>query len=150
MKYLTEVWKQFNVLLKLRRAVRNEFDKLAEVQNKINYKYDVLVSDYGVVKLIAKNPSRRMELLNAIMPTMFLLPEQKEYADLIQEQKDSFKLQANTIKGMPVYQWLMRDMQTEVQKVLFEKAEKEADLIAGKTMLYTIDVLRQKIDNLSR
>lgn len=149
-KYLKETWNQFNVLLKLRKAVKNEFERLVEVQKKVEYKYDVMISEYGVIKMIAKNPEKRMELLNAIMPVMFLLPEQKEYEDFTQEQLDSFKIQANTIKNTPAFQWLMRDMQNEAQKILFEKAVGETDLIAGKTMLYTLDVLRQKIDNLSK
>ena len=57
---------------------------------------------------------------------------------------------ADAIKRSYVWQLLVKDMKNVSNKMLYEKSISTDDMIFGKACLYTIDVLENKLDNLSK
>ena len=55
---------------------------------------------------------------------------------------------ASTIQDLYVWEILIKDMKYLANKQMYEKSKTIDDMIAGKFMLYTIDILEKKIDNL--
>jgi hypothetical protein len=57
---------------------------------------------------------------------------------------------AQALKEMLVFQVLLKDMKHLANKMMYENSKDVDDMVFGKAMLYNIDVLERKIDNLSK
>lgn len=57
---------------------------------------------------------------------------------------------ADAIKRSYVWQLIVKDMKNVSNKMLYEKSKTVDDMIFGKACLYTIDVIENKLDNLSK
>lgn len=57
--------------------------------------------------------------------------------------------QAKLIRNLKLWELLISEMKYGAQDLMYNKALKYDDMVAGKWMLYTLDVLQKKIDNLS-
>lgn len=62
----------------------------------------------------------------------------------------SFRSQAITIKESTVWELLLKDMKLIANKKMYESSTTIDDVVFGKAMLYTLDVLDKKIDSLSK
>lgn len=70
--------------------------------------------------------------------TMIPLPEMKE-----------LQSQAKTLLKFGVYSDIMQSLKGTANQMLFEKSKTTDDMIFGKAMLYTLDVLDQKLKNIA-
>lgn len=57
---------------------------------------------------------------------------------------------AQTIKEMYVWKQLMKDMKWEANKRMYFDSKTTEDILAGKMILWTIDVIEKKLENLSK
>jgi hypothetical protein len=57
---------------------------------------------------------------------------------------------AEVIKKMTTWELLVKDLQWTANDAIFNKSKTEADLIFPKAVLYTLDVMQKKLDNLSK
>ena len=57
---------------------------------------------------------------------------------------------ADNLKQMYVWQLLNTELKYLANKQMFEKSNSIDDIIFGKAMLYNLDLLEKKIDNLSK
>jgi hypothetical protein len=66
------------------------------------------------------------------------------------EAKQEIVSQANIIQEMELWRMLVRDMKYQANKRMYTESKDIDDMIFGKAMLYSLDVLEQKLKNLSR
>lgn len=57
--------------------------------------------------------------------------------------------QAKLIRNLKLWELLNNEMKFGAQDLMYNKALKYDDMVAGKWMLYTLDVIQKKLDNLS-
>ena len=57
---------------------------------------------------------------------------------------------AKAIKDMYVWQMLIKDMKHEANKIMYTKSKTTDDILAGKMVLWAIDIMEQKLENLSK
>jgi len=69
---------------------------------------------------------------------------------LSNEMVDQLQNEAEYIKNSITFQLLMDDMEYLAHQTMFEKSTSFDDMLFGKAMLYNIDVLKKKIDNLAK
>lgn len=65
------------------------------------------------------------------------------------KQKDTIIGQAKEIRNMDLYILLCNEMEFLGNKKIYFDSGNEIDLLFGKAVLWTIDVLKQKVDNLA-
>ena len=70
--------------------------------------------------------------------------------EISKDRKQSFISQAHTIAQLPLWEQLIKDMKVISNQRMFEKGTSVDDIMFGKAMLYTIDVMERKIANLRR
>lgn len=63
---------------------------------------------------------------------------------------DELRSGAETLKSMYVFQLLMKEMKHAANQRMYQHSKSDADIVFGKAMLYSIDVLEKKIINLSQ
>lgn len=68
---------------------------------------------------------------------------------LSEEQINSLIQQAKTLQGLELFHLLLAEMKFISNKRMFDEALSTEDLLGGKWMLYTIDVLSKKVYNIS-
>jgi len=56
---------------------------------------------------------------------------------------------ARSIKNMYVWKMINKDMKYQANKLIYEKSKNVDDILFGKAMLYTLDVVDRKLENLS-
>ena len=56
---------------------------------------------------------------------------------------------ARSIKNMYVWQMINKDMKYQSNKLIYEKSENTDDILFGKAILYSLDVIDKKLKNLS-
>ena len=69
---------------------------------------------------------------------------------LDQMSKDDITSGADAIKRMVTWQLLVKDLTWIANDAIFNKSKTEADLIFPKAILYTLDVMEKKLENLSK
>jgi DNA topoisomerase VI subunit A len=70
---------------------------------------------------------------------------------LTDNQRDDLSSQAQVIKDLEVTEILLREMENVACKAMYKQGEDDLEALKfGKHILWTIDVLRKKIHNLSR
>lgn len=69
---------------------------------------------------------------------------------LTREIADKIKTEAGTFNDSLVWEFLTNDMKYVSNQRMWEKSENIEDVLAGKIMLYTIEVMRKKLENLSK
>ena len=57
---------------------------------------------------------------------------------------------AASIKEMLVWQQLLKDMKYEANRMMFDTSLKYEDMLAGKMVLWTLDVMEKKLASLSK
>ena len=57
---------------------------------------------------------------------------------------------ANLLKSMDLWNILLDCMRYEANKVLYETSKTPEDMIFGKAMLYALQIMEKKVENLSR
>lgn len=63
---------------------------------------------------------------------------------------DVIKREAEILENSQTLKLLLLDMEYVAQKIMFEKSQTYDDMMMGKAVLYTTDVLRKKIKNLAK
>lgn len=66
------------------------------------------------------------------------------------EKIESIKVDAKTFRDSVIWKLLSDDMKYVANKRMFEVSESMDDMMAGKMVLYTIDLINKKLDNLSK
>ena len=66
------------------------------------------------------------------------------------EDVDSLKQDAEFIKNSTTFKFLLDDMRYISNQIMFEKCQSYDDMMFGKAMLYTIDILEKKVKNLAK
>ena len=61
-----------------------------------------------------------------------------------------FKKDAEIMKELPLWELLSNDLKHIANKQMFEKSTCDDDMIFGKAMLYNLDIIEKKINNLAR
>ena len=69
---------------------------------------------------------------------------------LTKEMVDRIHEEAELLDNSVVMKLVLDDMDYLAQKTMFEKSTSFDDVIFGKAMLYTTDILRKKIKNLTK
>jgi len=106
------------------------------------------------IKLIAINWVVR-NLLKSITEEEVLRPDKKggiiyRGRTLSKEMRDRLQDEAEMLENSYTLKFILEDMEYLANKTMFEKSSKFDDLLFGKAMLYTIDVLKKKIHNLAK
>lgn len=57
---------------------------------------------------------------------------------------------ARAIKEMFVWKQLLKDMRYEANKMMFDNSLKYEDMLSGKMVLWTLDVMEKKLESLSK
>lgn len=57
---------------------------------------------------------------------------------------------AQTIQQILTWKLLVREMKVVANKMIYFNSKTQEDIIGGKMMLYTIDIMEKKLDNLSK
>ena len=70
--------------------------------------------------------------------------------DLPAEDVEALKAGAEVLQNSKVLHLLLLDVEFLAQKLMFEKASTYDDMMFGKAILYTVDILKKKIDNLAK
>lgn len=68
---------------------------------------------------------------------------------LSKEDAEAIKKGAAAFQDSIIWKVLLKEMQYAANQRMFEKSTSENDILFGKAMLYTIDILDRKIINLS-
>lgn len=95
-------------------------------------------------------------LFNGVSEKDFLVFDKNKNLFLIDGKKVSnstlkiIKEQAKYIKNSVTFDLLLKEMKSVSHLRMFEKSETPNDLLAGKMMLYNIEVQKRKIHNLSQ
>lgn len=104
----------------------------------------------------------RNQLLNIILKDIFkaITPDEvlqykggKFYVQgeaLPDEMKSKLIAEAQTIKQTALWDYLIKDMQHVASKKLYNEAQSDDDMFFGKAMLFAVEVIRNKLDNLSK
>lgn len=66
-----------------------------------------------------------------------------------EEVKQKLLVDAQVLRSMDLFRLLMDCMKYEANKQLYETSKTPDDLIFGKAMLLTIDILQKKVDKLA-
>ena len=61
------------------------------------------------------------------------------------EQVKSYAEQARTIKQLPVWELMVKEMQAAANDKMYQKSLSYDDMVAGKWMLYTLDILDKNL-----
>lgn len=69
---------------------------------------------------------------------------------LSNEMVDQLQNEAEYINNSITFKLLMDDMEYLAHQTMFEKSQSFDDVMFGKAMLYNIDVLKKKINNLAK
>ena len=69
---------------------------------------------------------------------------------LIKGRKEIIIAEAHTWINSKLWEVLRRDIQYQANKLMFEKSKTELDLISGKLWLYTLDVIKTRIESLAQ
>lgn len=69
---------------------------------------------------------------------------------LDQMSKDDITSGADAIKRMVTWQLLIKDLKWTANDAIFNKSKTEADLIFPKAILFTLDLMEKKLENLSK
>jgi hypothetical protein len=106
------------------------------------------------LKLIAINWVVK-NLLKSITEEDVLRPDKKggiiyRGRTLSKEMCDRLQDEAEMLENSYTLKFILEDMEYLANKTMFEKSSKFDDLLFGKAMLYTIDVLKKKIHNLAK
>lgn len=70
--------------------------------------------------------------------------------ELAPSQVDDLAREARDIQSTNVYKLILSEMTFEANKKIFFDSRSESDLVAGKMVLWTLDVLSRKVDNLGK
>lgn len=70
--------------------------------------------------------------------------------ELSSEDTESIRTEAEVLQNSRVLQLLLLDVEYLAQKLMFEKASSYDDMMFGKAILYTTDILKKKIKNLAK
>lgn len=57
---------------------------------------------------------------------------------------------AKTLKQLNTFKMLMQEMKYLSNKRMFEHSKTNDDILFGKAMLYAVDILESKVDNISK
>lgn len=66
------------------------------------------------------------------------------------EMQDQIQVEAEYIKNSITFKLIMDDMKYLANETMFTKSSKFDDMLFGKAMLYVIDLLIKKINNLAK
>lgn len=66
------------------------------------------------------------------------------------KQRETIVGQAKELKNMDVYILLMNEMEYLANKKMYYESDDENGILFGKAMLWVVDVLKKKVDNLSK
>jgi hypothetical protein len=69
---------------------------------------------------------------------------------LTKQSVESLAHEAKNIKSSELYKVMLNEMTFIANKKMFFDSTSETDILAGKMILWTLDVLSRKIDNISR
>jgi hypothetical protein len=95
-------------------------------------------------------------LFNAVTEDQFLRYDKAhgvfyfDGAQVSPQQVKAYGEQARAIRQLPIWNLLMKEMMFTANKKMYLDGTKDDDMVAGKWMLHTIDVLDQKLQNLSQ
>jgi hypothetical protein len=70
--------------------------------------------------------------------------------EMSDSDKEMLGKQAKLVKDLEVWKRIKSQMQEEAKKRMFERSKNFDDMIFGKACLYIIDVIEQKLENLSK
>lgn len=69
--------------------------------------------------------------------------------EISEDEKQNYVSEARTIIKLRLFKDIMESMKWTANERIFNNSQKDADIVYGKAMLYTLDVLQKKLDNLS-
>jgi hypothetical protein len=70
--------------------------------------------------------------------------------ELTVAQSHNLGSEARTILMLDVYKKLMSSMEYTAQEMIFTKSKNSDDLLFGKAVLYTLDVIQKKLENIAK
>lgn len=115
-----------------------------------------------ILKDASKTPQGRMEILSFITDDLFNMVTEKDTMQVVggklihngyalsQDEKNGIIEQAKDIRSFPLYKILLDELKWAANKKMYFSSTVIEDMMAGKLMLYSIDILEKKIDNLSK
>lgn len=69
--------------------------------------------------------------------------------DLTQDERTNLKIEANQFKQTRLWSILTNTIKQLAQQTMFQNAKNWDDMVAGKTMLYNIEVMEKTVETLS-
>jgi hypothetical protein len=105
------------------------------------------------LKVLASNYLLK-HLLNAITEDQILIHNGKKFIvggkELPEADYRDITSGAQAIKSMYVWQLLCKEMKYHANEDIFNKSQTIDDVMFGKAVLYTVDVMEKKLDKLSK
>jgi len=99
----------------------------------------------------SEDQKTKEEFLNIVMRELFCMPTEPEVFERIsEEERKTFIQDAKHISELPLWKKLMEEMRFIACRKMFEESKSWEELLGGKFMLYTLDVMEKKIGKLKR
>jgi len=76
--------------------------------------------------------------------------EHIDWEKVPQEKQRLYKEQARTINDFEFFNWIVGEMIREAEKKMFYESTDFNGMIGGKAMLYTLDVLKKKVEKIAK
>lgn len=105
---------------------------------------------------VARGESQKVkeEFLNIVMSNLFCMATEpellKELPKLPQKDREILVSEAQAFLSMPLWKILIQDMKAVACRKMYQESKSWEEMLGGKFMLYTIEVLEKKIENLSK
>jgi hypothetical protein len=74
-----------------------------------------------------------------------------EGSELLREDEvKNMSTEARTIMRLTIYEKIMDSLEATAEEMMFKKAKNVDDMMFAKAVLYTVDVIKRKIENIAK
>jgi hypothetical protein len=99
----------------------------------------------------SEDQKTKEEFLNIVMRHLFCMPTEPEIFEKLPEKNKKTLIQdAEIIKQTDLWNMLINEMKFIACKRMYDESKVWDDMLGGKFMLYTLDVIEKKINKLRK
>lgn len=99
----------------------------------------------------SEDQKTKEEFMNIVMRQLFCMPTEPEIFEKLPEKNKKTLIQdAEIIKQTDLWNMLVNEMKYIARKKMYDESRCWEDMLGGKFMLYTLDVMEKKMDKLSK
>ena len=109
------------------------------------------VIDYLEKAARSEDQKTKEEFLNIVMRQLFCMPTEPEIFEKMSDKERKTLIQdAKLMRELPLWKKLINEMKYIASERIFNTSKSWEEVLGGKFMLYTLDVLEKKIQKLSK